>query len=238
MNRLDGCRRHEVLRLLEKSEDAVGVELGVAAGGFSRRMMDSGVFGRFFGVDMYADSHDTAQYKTALKTVGLMRPYSLLRMTFDEAYDLFEDESLDFIYIDGYAHSGQEGGDTIWKWSRKVRVGGVIAGDDYHPHWPLVTRAVDRFAAETGFALHHTTIVEPEVDYADFPSWAMVKTAPFGANAPADMVAEGKAAAGRVARKRALSRRFETLVKRIVSPERAEALRAWNRERKKRRAKS
>lgn len=236
MNKLDGCRRHEVLRLLDKPDGAVGVELGVAAGGFSKRMVESGRFKRFFGVDMYADSHDTAQYKTALRSVGLMSPYSLLRMTFDEAYDLFEDESLDFIYIDGYAHSGQEGGDTIWKWSRKVRVGGVVAGDDYHPHWPLVTRSVDRFAADTGFELHHTTIVEPEVDYADFPSWALVKASSYWKEAPAEMVAEGKAAADRVARKRAFSRRFETALKAMVSPERAEALRQWNRDRKKRRA--
>ena len=138
-----GWHRQDVLRLLGDRSGMIGVELGVAAGEYSRRMVDSGRFETFFGVDMYADTHDVAQYKEALRHVGLFGPYKLLRMTFDEAYDLFPDESLDFIYIDGYAHTGQEGGDTIWKWARKVRVGGLIAGDDYHADWPLVVEAVD-----------------------------------------------------------------------------------------------
>lgn len=236
-NRLEGRRRHEVLLLLNKEEGATGVELGVASGGFSRRMLESGRFKHFFGVDMYADGHDIDQYKTALRTVGLYSPYTLLRMTFDEAYDLFEDESLDFIYIDGYAHSGQEGGDTIWKWSRKVRVGGVIAGDDYDPHWPLVQQAVHRFIADTGFQLHHTTETEPDVAYADFPSWATIKSAPFFGEAPAEMVAAGKEAARQVARKRGRLRPLEQFLKRHMPEDITERLRTWNRERKSRRSK-
>ena len=236
-NRLEGCLRHEVLNLLEKERDAVGIELGVAAGGFSKRMLESGRFKHFFGVDMYADSHDTGQYKDALRTVGLFAPYTLLRMTFDEAYDLFEDESVDFIYIDGYAHSGQEGGDTIWKWARKVRVGGVIAGDDYDPHWPLVTAAVDRFVSDAGFDLHVTTEIEPDVAYSDFPSWATVKTHAFDADAPAELVREGKKAAEQVARKRGRLRPLENFVKRALPASTTQRLREWNRNRKSRRRK-
>ena len=216
MNKLDGCRRHDVLRLLDKESGAIGVELGVAAGGFSKRMVESGRFAEFFGVDMYADSHDTAQYKTALKAVGLHAPYKLLRMTFDEALDLFEDESLDFIYVDGYASSGQNGGKTIWDWSSKVRIGGVIAGDDYDPKWPLVKKSVDHFVAETGFDLHVTTVIEPELDYSDFPSWAVIKSGAIEGAAQPDLVARGQAAGQATMRKRA-------------------RLKAWNRRRKKRR---
>ena len=59
MRELPGAHRHDILQLMEGG-DFVGVELGVAAGEFSARMVVSGRFRDFFGVDMYADSHDTA----------------------------------------------------------------------------------------------------------------------------------------------------------------------------------
>lgn len=232
---LQGARRQDILQLLGDRTGLVGVELGVAGGGFSARMVQSGKFETFFGVDMYADTHDVNQYKQALKHVGLFAPYKLLRMSFAEAYDLFEDESLDFIYIDGYAHSGQEGGETIWHWARKVKQGGLIAGDDYHTDWPLVKEAVDRFAEATGFELCVTTVVEPEVDYAAHPTWGMVKTAAVTGEPPADMVERGKSAAARVARKRAAGKRLGDWIHRLVGEERYQRLREWNRERKKKR---
>jgi hypothetical protein len=234
--RLEGWHRHDVLRLLGERTGLVGVELGVAAGEFSRRMVASGRFAAFFGVDMYADTHDVAQYKTALRHVGLFGPYRLLRMTFAEAWDLFEDDSLDFVYIDGYAHSGQEGGETIWMWARKVRPGGLIAGDDYHPDWPLVTEAVDTFARETGFDLCATTEVERGLNYAGHPSWAMLKTGPTPAAPPAGLVARGRAAAARVAAKRLLGQRLGAALRRLVGEDRYGRLREWNRARKLRRA--
>lgn len=232
--RLEGYRRHDVLKLL-KGKGLRGLELGVAGGGFSARMVASGRFAQFFGIDMYADTHDVAQYKAALRHVGLDAPYKLLRMTFAEAFDLFDDESLDFIYIDGYAHSGQEGGETIWHWAKKVKVGGLIAGDDYHPDWPLVMEAVDRFAAETGFELCVTTETEPGVEYAEHPSWAMVKTASVRREPPADLLARGKSEASRIAKKRMVGHRLGQAVRAIVGEHRFARLREWNRERKRRR---
>jgi hypothetical protein len=184
---LENAFRHDVLTLLDKPTGNIGVELGVAKGIFSERMVGSRRFEIFYGIDRYGDHHDVEEYKSALRRVGLRSPYRLLRMSFDEAYDLFEDESLDFVYIDGYAHSGEEGGDTIYKWARKVRLGGVIAGDDYHARWPLVVRAVDRFARDTGFELFVTGRVEPTVDYCGFPSWAMLKTHATPFDTPAEV---------------------------------------------------
>lgn len=56
--------------LLTGSEN-IGIELGVAAGGFSSAMVNSGAFKLFFGVDIYGDNHDVNEYKTALREVGL-----------------------------------------------------------------------------------------------------------------------------------------------------------------------
>src|SRR5262245_1142185 len=76
-----GTFRHNVADPL-KGTSNIGIELGVATGIFSERMMQSGKFVRFFGVDAYADKHDTAEYKFALKRVGLDATYTLLRMRF------------------------------------------------------------------------------------------------------------------------------------------------------------
>lgn len=193
-------RRHDVVKLLEGNAN-MGVELGVAEGVFSERMMASGRFAHFFGVDMYADTHDVRQYKRTLRRLGMTSGYKLLRMRFDEALDLFDDDSLDFVYVDGYAHSGEEGGETIFDWFKKVKVGGVIAGDDYHSDWPLVCEAVREFALQVAEPVILTTITEAENQYSRYPTWAIRKTHNADLVAPLELVHRGKSEAARVARK-------------------------------------
>ena len=183
-NKLEHKGRIGVLSLLERPAGNIGVELGVARGDFSRQLAESGRFERFFGVDAYADHHDVGEYKAALKQVGLGTGYTLLRMTFADALDLFEPDSLDFVHIDGYADTGQEGGETIYHWATKVRLGGVLSGHDYSPRFPLVVKAVDRFVRDSGFPLHVTT--NPDGD-DPYPTWALIKTATTPIEAPADL---------------------------------------------------
>lgn len=152
-----------------------GIELGVAAGSFSARMMDSGKFKRFYGVDVYGDGHTVAEYKKALRTVGLNRNYHLLRMTFDQALDLFPDRHFDFIYSDGYAHTGEEGGQTLLDWYAKLKPGGVMAGDDYDPKtWPLVVWAVHNLADQLDVDLKITDLTVDE-NYNRYRSWFFIK---------------------------------------------------------------
>ncbi|KHD23462.1 hypothetical protein NM09_18505 [Vibrio caribbeanicus] len=173
MKTIKNSYRQDIIKLIE-GDNLVGIELGVAGGEFSKRMVESGRFSQFYGVDMYADMHDTDEYKMALKHVGIDKNYKLFRMTFEEALDLFEDNSLDFIYVDGYAHSGEEGGRTIIDWSKKVKIGGLIAGDDYHKDWPLVVQAVDSFVESINGDLYVTENVE-KGPTSEFPSWGVIK---------------------------------------------------------------
>ncbi len=213
---ISNTTRYDVIKLLKSQTGNVGVELGVAEGGFSAKMVASGVFSSFFGVDRYSDVYGVEEYKTALRTVGLETNYKLLRMSFDEAYDLFDGESLDFIYVDGYAHSGEEGGETIYQWSRKVKVGGVIAGDDYHDDWPLVKEAVEAFVRDTGFELKVTTNVDPNSSYAKYPSWAVIKEKPTSLSAPEALVRKAKSHARRVDLRRKATRRLKVFVERTL----------------------
>jgi SAM-dependent methyltransferase len=115
------------------------------------------------------------QYRQALQTVGLDRNYHLLRMTFAEAHLLFPDEFFDFVYVDGYAHSGEEGGRTILDWYAKVKPGGILAGDDYDPvRWPLVVWGVHNLVAQIGVPLRVTEHIL-EGTYNNYASWFIVK---------------------------------------------------------------
>ena len=170
-----GVARDGVLAPLRGKKN-VGIELGVAGGSFSTRIVQSGRFEKVFGVDTYDDYyHHIDEYREAIDRVGLLSNYSLLRMTFEEALPLFPDHFFDFIYVDGFAHTGQEGGQTLADWFPKLKVGGVMAGDDYHFDWPLVQWAVNDFAEAVGVQLNVTELTESH-SYNRYPSWFFVKT--------------------------------------------------------------
>ena len=149
-------RRRDLLHLIRPG--GIGVELGVAEGYFSEALLKHSALGHLYSIDMYAGDrgHDVEEYKRALRR---LMPYrhrnSVLKMTFTEALDLFPDRYFDFIYVDGYAHTGEEGGTTFDDWLPKLKPGGILGGHDYnHRKWPLVVQAVNQFIAGTGLPLH------------------------------------------------------------------------------------
>jgi Methyltransferase domain len=129
-------------------DGGIALELGVAEGGFSEAILAGGRVAHLYSVDMYAGDrgHDVEQYKRAFLRLNKYRDRnSLLKLTFDEALSLFPDNYFDFIYVDGYAHNGEDGGITLEQYFPKLKVGGIFAGDDYISDWPLVVEAVDNF---------------------------------------------------------------------------------------------
>lgn len=169
----DNFSRYDVVSELV-SNNNIGIELGVASGGYSSKMVNSGKFSSFFGVDLYSDTHDTEEYKIALKSVGITNNYNLLRMSFEDALSLFEDDYFDFIYIDGFAHTGEEGGKTLIDWLPKLKPGGILAGDDYHSDWPLVIWAINDLCVKINADLNLTGKVDGS-DYSLYPSWFIRK---------------------------------------------------------------
>tara|TARA_B100001564_G_scaffold317968_1_gene294292 strand:- start:1413 stop:2180 length:768 start_codon:yes stop_codon:yes gene_type:complete len=165
--------RHDCLQFLDK-EDCIGIELGVAGGHYSKRIIESGKFKKFYGVDLYEDHHNVDEYISALKLIGLDKNYTLLRMSFDDAIELFDDNYFDFIYFDGYAHTGEEGGKTFSDWYRKLKIGGLFAGDDYHTDWPLVKWAVNDMVCKIGCKLNITGTVE-DTNLNHYPTWFFTK---------------------------------------------------------------
>jgi len=189
---LRGYNRFDIIKLISSKKSITGIELGVAQGIFSEKMISSSRFAHYFGVDMYSDVHDTNEYKGALKRVGILNNYKLLRMKFDEALDLFEDNFFDFIYVDGYAHSGEDGGKTIADWYPKLKVGGLMAGDDYHQTWPLVKQAVNEFINQTNTTLYLTEITDSKSNYSRYPTWATIKQENIDITPNLDLIATGR----------------------------------------------
>lgn len=69
-------------------------------------------------------------YRQALRRLRKYPVCELIRKTSLEAVRDFEYGSLDFVYIDG-AHTFDYVMTDIIEWSKRVRKGGIISGDDY-----------------------------------------------------------------------------------------------------------
>lgn len=165
--------RNDIFKLLVGDQN-IGIELGVARGTYSKAMIDSNKFCKVYGIDRYSDHHNTKEYINALKYVGLDKPYILIRSFFEEALELFSDNYFDFIYIDGYAHTGQESGKTFQQWFSKLKTGGIFAGHDYHTKWPLTVKYVDEFVKENNLVLNKTLEENNEKNHL-YPSWYVLK---------------------------------------------------------------
>ncbi|MDO1559023.1 class I SAM-dependent methyltransferase [Brevundimonas sp. 2R-24] len=170
-------RRDDIARLLKPG--GIGVELGVAEGRFSAKILARSRLSFLYSIDMWSGDRgpDVEEYKKALRNLEPFRERNgALRLRFDEALDLFPDGYFDFVYVDGYAHTGEEGGRTFRDWWPKCRSGGIFGGDDYHETFPLVVQAVDAFLEQHGCPRYVIEPLEPAEDWAShYPTWFTVK---------------------------------------------------------------
>ena len=166
--------RNEIPLMLDKKGlTGEGAELGVWKGHFSKQILSNSKCSRLYSIDAWNDKargHDLSEFE---ETQSLLAPYKdrsvILRSTFKDALDNFEDESLDFIYIDGYAHTGQDQGETIYDWYSKVKVGGFFGGHDYsQEHFPLTYKYVNQFVVDNDLELM-------VIDELPYPSWYVFK---------------------------------------------------------------
>jgi len=95
-------------------------------------------------------------YEDFLKNIEPVKSViNLIRSTSIEASQLYEDNSLDFVFIDA-SHKYQDVKDDIKNWLPKVRKGGILAGDDICwlefqqglKYWNGVERAVEELLPE------------------------------------------------------------------------------------------
>ena len=63
--KITGSVRYDVVNDLIGTNN-IGIELGVARGDFSKKMIQTKKFSKFYGVDVYNDIHDVNEYKLSL----------------------------------------------------------------------------------------------------------------------------------------------------------------------------
>lgn len=166
-------RADSILQRLEGMENPVGVEVGVFTGEMSRRllrrqdltlhMVDSWIQhspeSEYGKTDYHGKLDEGDQERCFQNTVAVTNfageRAKIIRKDSLAAADEFDDESLDFVFLDA-DHTYDAIKKDIEAWSKKVKKNCIFGGHDYdhplHPTWG-VKRAVDEFCNDNGYQL-------------------------------------------------------------------------------------
>jgi len=157
-----------------------GVEVGTFKGQFSKEIMNNWS-GTLYMVDVwrplesgYDDSsnhgkYDGGVYNNAMENIkGFEDRAIMVRATSEISSDMFNDESLDFVYIDAN-HAYDYVVQDIKLWHPKVKKGGYLCGHDYlNLNWNddtnISENKKDKFIWSTGGVYMGVFGVNPAVD--------------------------------------------------------------------------
>jgi hypothetical protein len=115
-----------------------GVEIGTAKGIYAEEFGKAGL--ELYCIDPWRSYDDYEydenspvslrnQFEEAKQRLAPYNCHLIEKFSMDALKD-FEDESLDFVYIDGN-HGFKYVTEDIFEWSKKVKKGGIISGHDY-----------------------------------------------------------------------------------------------------------
>lgn len=159
-----------------------GAEIGVADGRYSEILCQKISGLELFSIDPWTpyegNWRNTEYQKNAyLKAEDRLRKYNvhLLAQTSLTAATDFQDESLDFVFIDG-DHRFDPVMLDILLWAPKVRKGGIVAGHDYYEHKAGgVIPAVDAYVKAHNIQLNIIPRDEGAHQDDKVPCWWFVK---------------------------------------------------------------
>lgn len=180
------CSRDDLPEFFKEMRFTKGAEIGVARAGFTEKFCEAGLF--MYGIDPWGESFNMKwSYRRSVKRLERFENKKLIVKTSMEALNDFEDESLDFVYIDGN-HELKYVIEDLVEWTKKVKTGGVISGHDYiHPS-RLVNKsnpvhvkfAVDAFTQsyniKNWYLLGRLTQIYPNEKRDRFRSWMWIKS--------------------------------------------------------------
>lgn len=144
---MSGDKEYILNLIKEKKYTGTFVEVGTWTGDFAEALLKHTECKKLFCVDPYIFFNDFSyrdsmnlklhsdadkRYQAAKRRLeGVAGPgrVEILRKTSMEAVHNFQDESLDFVYIDAN-HEYKYALEDILAWYRKIRSGGLLAGDD------------------------------------------------------------------------------------------------------------
>lgn len=140
---IEGVGRLDLLRWFKELDFKVGVEVGVERGVYSHMICEVNEQVKLYGVDPYEKYEGYSEYHNQAEMDGIWDAmherlknlikegqFIPIRKRSMDALADFDDESLDFVYIDAN-HEGKYPYEDLKGWASKVRKGGIIAGHDY-----------------------------------------------------------------------------------------------------------
>jgi hypothetical protein len=175
--------RRELILHLNETKAEIAAEVGVREGYFSKFILDNTSVKKLYAIDPWENNAELSDCETVFRTCkGLLDPFGdraeMVKGYSPFAAEMFEDNSLDFIYIDGL-HDYESVKADIAGFYPKLKVGGIISGHDYHlEDWPGVYNAVNEFISQNELEINVTGIDSPdyEIEHDGWkPSWWAIK---------------------------------------------------------------
>jgi hypothetical protein len=168
--------RNELAQLMGEAGFKTGAEIGVASGKFSEILCKSIPNLKLYSIDPWTAYNYVKQArcdKRYLEAKHRLDAYDveLIKKTSMAACGDFENESLDFVYLDG-CHSFDYIMTDLIIWEPKVKIGGMVAGHDYYEFFQ--SGVIDAVRAYT---FNHN-IFQWYVTREKEPSYFWVKTKP------------------------------------------------------------
>jgi hypothetical protein len=172
----------------------VGAEIGSYKGEYARLFCEKGLFLNVIdpwiafpgqGRTQKIQERQDFLYEHTQRILSPYENKKIIRKTSMDALNDFEDESLDFVYIDG-DHEFQHVVNDICEWEKKVKKGGMVAGHDYFCTDSKATNivcqvrpAVDAYVAVKGitklFLYGRSKPLDKESKNDKYLSWMWIK---------------------------------------------------------------
>ena len=118
----------------------IGVEVGVASGQYSKVLNDANPQMKLYGIDPWASYKEYKDYvkketfdyleTEARKRLSGRTNYEFIKEFSIDAVKRFEDNSIDFVYLDGN-HEDPYITQDIEGWYKKIKTGGIVSGHDF-----------------------------------------------------------------------------------------------------------
>ncbi len=132
--------RNQLADLLRELDFKIGVEVGVAAGEYSEILCKANPQMKIYGVDPWKPLEGYRDYthqstfdklrRGAEARLNSLPNYEFILDTSMAALPRFENNSVDFVYIDA-DHSFNHVANDVHEWLKKLKPGGIISGHDY-----------------------------------------------------------------------------------------------------------
>ena len=174
-------RRYDLAKLFGKKGFKVGAEVGVAGARYSKAICELNPEVKLYLIDPWEryketprggkqEQHDRnwelAHERLQGFDVVFMKGFSMDRVR------EFENDSLDFVYIDAH-HSFDFVMQDIIEWTKRVKKGGIVSGHDYYSfRWAGVMEAVDVYVKVHELELNLTS---KETDNGEVSWWFIKK---------------------------------------------------------------